>query len=250
MGALHEGHAALMRKAAQSNTISCLSLFVNPTQFGPNEDYSRYPRTEEADLALAERCGITHAFIPSVTEMYPANAQASVKMGDIANRYEGAFRPGHFDGVATVVHNLFTIIRPKVAYFGLKDLQQCAVIEAMVHALFLDVTLSFEPTIREDSGLALSSRNRYLSNSEREQAVELSANLLEAKSRLLTGDSSPESILEEHRNRLIASGWAVDYFDWIQRSDFSPARNHAPYQAIVTAARLGTTRLIDNVLMD
>ncbi len=167
MGALHPGHGALLRQSKRENPITVLSIFVNPTQFGPNEDFSRYPRTFEADLALAEREGVNFVFAPSVEVMYPAGSEELLEVGPVAEPLCGRFRPGHFRGVATVVHRLFSLVQPHVAYFGQKDLQQCLVVQEMVRKQHLPVQIEIVPRVREIDGWAMSPRNRYLSERER-----------------------------------------------------------------------------------
>jgi pantoate--beta-alanine ligase len=172
MGSFHEGHLSLMRAARAECDTVVVSLFVNPTQFGPNEDYAKYPRNEEADAALAAGAGADVLFVPTAEEMYPRNTTV-VKVEGVTSRWEGAHRPTHFDGVATVVCKLFNIVRPDAALFGLKDFQQCAVIKTMAQDLNMPVRLHFCDTLREASGLAMSSRNQYLSAGERETAAGL-----------------------------------------------------------------------------
>jgi pantoate--beta-alanine ligase len=184
MGALHEGHVALMRHARAETSFVVMSLFVNPTQFGPNEDLSRYPRQEARDCELAAAAGVDVAFIPSPDEVYRSTAPTMIHVPSVSERWEGAARPGHFDGVATVVAKLFNMVAPDVAYFGRKDLQQCAVVAKLVADLDFSITLRFVETIREPDGLALSSRNAYLSPSARQRAPLLSGTLIAAAQRI------------------------------------------------------------------
>ncbi len=184
MGFLHEGHASLLEAARRSCDIVVLSIFVNPLQFGPNEDFERYPRDEERDLAVAEQAGTDIVFLPQVAEMYPQPIKTMVSVREVTTRLCGASRPGHFDGVATVVAKLFHIVQPDAAFFGMKDAQQVAVIEQMVLDLNLPVEIVPCPTIREADGLAKSSRNVYLNEEERKQATVLSAALREAETAL------------------------------------------------------------------
>lgn len=243
MGALHEGHLELVREAKRQANRVVVSVFVNPTQFGPNEDFARYPRNLERDSELAGGAGADVVYAPSVETMYPAGESTRVQVSGVTELYEGAHRPGHFDGVATVVLKLFNQVRPDVALFGRKDLQQCAVIAQMVRDLAVPVRLSFVPTVREADGLAMSSRNAYLSPEERAVAPTLYASLRQAVERLRAGVSSAES-LEEARRAVSAVGFEVDYLDLIDASRFVPS---AEGNAIVAAARLGRTRLIDNI---
>jgi len=194
MGALHEGHASLVRRARDECAAVVASVFVNPAQFGPNEDFSRYPRTEEADLALLESLGVDVAFVPSVEEMYPAGATTFVDVGPLGEVLEGAERPGHFRGVATVVAMLFGLVSPDKAYFGQKDGQQSVVIRRFTDDLALPVEIVVCPTVRELDGLALSSRNRYLSPEERAQAPALNRALQAAAAGLAEGEQSADQL--------------------------------------------------------
>lgn len=247
MGALHEGHLSLMRECRTKCDTLVASVFVNPTQFGPNEDLDKYPRQETLDAKLAESTGIDLLFCPSLEEVYPGD-QVSVHVHELASRYEGAVRPGHYNGVATVVLKLFEMSRCDVAIFGQKDLQQFAVISALAKAFYLPIDLIMHPTIRESDGLALSSRNVFLSAEERGIARGLSANLFTACAELKAG-SSVDMVLAAARDNLGSVGFKVDYFDLVDTSTFSPTRSPIPGSALITAARLGTTRLIDNVLL-
>lgn len=246
MGALHEGHAALLRRSRTENEVSVLSIFVNPTQFGPNEDYARYPRTLEADLAIAEICGVDVVFLPSVEEMYP-NHLVKVQVFGVTERWEGAKRPGHFDGVSTVVAKLFGTVLPTRAYFGQKDLQQCQVVQTMVTGLNLPIDIVVCDTVREVDGLAMSSRNRYLSPSERALAPLLYQKLSAAKAMIVQGNSVPDT-LSSAVTDLTSSGFVVDYFEYVDLPAMAPISEHQSQSAIICAAKLGTTRLIDNVV--
>src|SRR5256885_5902527 len=181
MGALHSGHASLIERAVRENDAAAVSIFVNPTQFGPREDCAAYPRDEAADVALCDRLGVAMVFAPSVAEMYPEGDANLVQPGPIADRLEGAARPGHFVGVATVVAKLFAIVRPDVAYFGQKDFQQLRVVQTMSRDLRLGVRVAGCPTVRDTDGLAMSSRNRYLLADDRRAALALSRALAAAK---------------------------------------------------------------------
>lgn len=247
MGALHDGHCSLI-EAAKHHENRVVSIFVNPTQFGPNEDLSRYPRPFEADVQRASEAGANVVFAPSVEEMYP-ESPTMVTVPKVTEYFEGQSRPTHFAGVATVVAKLFNITQPRVAYFGQKDLQQCAVITKMVSDLNLPVQIQIEPTRREADGLAMSSRNVYFSEAERKVAPYLYAELSRAKSVILSGESV-NTTLNNSRKNLTSVGFEVDYFALIDRECFAPVDSIGEHCAIIAAAKLGTTRLIDNVLFD
>lgn len=239
MGALHEGHRSLMRLARERADLVAVSIFVNPLQFGPNEDFSRYPRTFDADLEVCAEEGVGLVFAPSAREMYPPGRQVGVAAGPMGDLAEGVFRPGHFDGVLTVVLKLFNLVRPDVAVFGRKDVQQLTLIRRMVTDLDLPITIAGAPTVREPDGLALSSRNRYLSAEDRAAALALSA-ALRAGAAAAAGGA--EAVLAAAQARL--HGLAVDY---LALTD--PALGPAPEQGearLLVAARIGPTRLIDN----
>jgi pantoate--beta-alanine ligase len=247
MGAFHEGHLQLMQTARANCDHVVVSLFVNPTQFGKGEDFDRYPRDLERDSRMAAAVGVDVMFCPDVTEIYPRETSV-VRVPEVTQRYEGEQRPGHFDGVSTIVCKLFNIVRPHVAYFGLKDLQQCAVIERMVRDLNMNLSISLQATVREADGLALSSRNVYLTREERAVAPQLHQQLKLAASRIRQG-STTETVLSEAVAVLSTVGFEVAYFDLIDRSTFAPVCCAAEGTAIIAAAKLGTTRLIDNILL-
>lgn len=246
MGALHEGHLELIRQARKTAGTVVVSIFVNPTQFGPSEDFTRYPRDLERDSRLAESAGANVVYAPSVETMYPKGIMTKVVVPEVTNLYEGAHRPGHFDGVSTVVLKLFNQVRPDVALFGRKDLQQCAVVRRMVEDLDLQVTLEFVPTHREADGLAMSSRNIYLSASERAVAPAIKRTLDEARARLLGGEPA-DTVLSEARESLSRVGFDMDYLDLVSSRRFVPLQKVEEDAALIVAARLGKTRLIDNV---
>lgn len=246
MGALHEGHLSLIREARKKCETLVVSLFVNPTQFGPAEDFNRYPRDETRDADLASAAGADVLFAPSPEEMYPRKTTV-VSVKDIPDRWEGALRPGHFDGVATVVCKLFNIVSPDLAIFGLKDLQQCAVIRRMVEDLDLPVELAFGPTVREADGLALSSRNVYLSAENRRLAPAIYRELQRCQHLFITPGVDAEAELKNSAEALEAMGMAVDYFDLVSTQDLTPRSQPVPGDSIIAAVRLGGTRLIDNV---
>lgn len=246
MGALHEGHLALMREARQRHDRVAISIFVNPLQFGAGEDLSRYPRNEERDFGLAEGVGADYVFAPDASEIYP-RLSTSIRVPEITNLWEGEFRPGHFDGVATVVAKLFHIVQPKAAYFGWKDLQQCLVIRRMVDDLNFPVELCFLDTVREPDGLALSSRNAYLSDNERKIAPKLYETLRKMYFDICSGQDVSQ-VLARGRETLDVAGFDVDYLELVSLEDLTPLRSEAD-AAFLVAARLGKTRLIDNLRM-
>ena len=246
MGALHEGHLSLVKLARGVADVVIMSIFVNPLQFGPNEDYARYPRTLDVDLARAEAAGVDIVFTPSVAEIYPAGRQISVNAGAIGAVLEGAARPGHFDGVLTVVLKLLNIVRPDIAIFGRKDAQQLACIRRMVLDLNLDTDIVGAPIVREPDGLAMSSRNRFLSAAERTSALSLHAALRAAEL-----ETTPEGALAAAERVLakpISTGdIELDYVAVVNAATMAavPADFRGPALAVV-AATVGTTRLIDN----
>lgn len=243
MGALHDGHAALLRAAREECEHVIATIFVNPLQFGPNEDFARYPRTLEADLALLEKEGTDVVFVPDVAEVYPTGEPVvTVRPGPLGTILEGAHRPGHFDGVLTVVLKLLNLTAATVAYFGEKDYQQLTLIRAMVAELDVPTTIVAVPTVREPDGLALSSRNRYLSDVDREAALALSRALHAGAAAAAQG---PDAVLAAARREL--DGLAVDYLA-LTNPDLGPAPSHGPARLLV-AARVGTTRLIDNIAL-
>ncbi|HWD41773.1 MAG TPA: pantoate--beta-alanine ligase [Fimbriimonas sp.] len=247
MGALHEGHLSLVRAAKDAGLPVVVSIFVNPMQFGPNEDYSRYPRNLDHDVALLHQAGADFVFAPTVQDIYPRTG-SKIMVPEVAERFEGSRRPGHFDGVATIVCKLFQITRPQMAIFGLKDLQQCAVIQRMVEDLNIRVELSFQPTLREPDGLAMSSRNVYLSPDQRRTAPALFHELSRTKN-LIESGKNVENTLADARASLVSQGFELDYYDLIDRRTFSESRELSPHSAVITAVKLGTTRLIDNILI-
>lgn len=244
MGALHEGHAELIRIAAAECEACVVSIFVNPTQFGPNEDFERYPRMEEADFELCRKSGAKVVFCPSVDEMYPRKTTL-IRVLDLSERWEGAHRPGHFDGVATVVAKLFNILQPNIAFFGEKDFQQCAVLARMVEDLDMPVALRFVPTVREADGLALSSRNAYLSTTERETAPVL-YQILQASSNRIRQNENIGTVLQWGIQVLTENGFEVDYLALVDGADLRPITAFKGEARLIVAARIGKTRLIDN----
>jgi pantoate--beta-alanine ligase len=250
MGALHEGHLSLLRAARGSTGAVVLSIFVNPLQFGPDEDLARYPRDEAADLAAAEREGIDVVFIPSVEEMYPPGGTVRVSAGPLGDTLEGLSRPGHFEGVATVVAKLFNIVRPDVAFFGQKDAQQVAVIRALVRDLQMDVEIRVCPTVRDSDGLALSSRNEYLSSEQRRSALSLWAALRAGADHLDRDHDDPEGTSKAMWRILAAEdGVTPDYAVAVDPDHMGEPRPGEPV-LLAVAARVGATRLIDNVVVE
>ncbi len=247
MGALHAGHMALVREAKNHTRRVVVSIFVNPTQFGPKEDFSRYPRPLEKDIALLQAAGVDAAWLPSVETMYPNGAQATIHIEEISDILEGAFRPGHFDGVATVVAALFSQVMPDIAIFGEKDYQQLCLIKRLVKKLKLNINILGMPTIRESSGLALSSRNQYLSPKERVVAPVLYQTLLHASRRIESGDEVSKVLHDATQNLLNSGFHAVDYIALAAADSLRPLTHYTPPARLLAAAHLGTTRLIDNV---
>ena len=217
MGALHEGHASLVRRAREDSASTVASIFVNPAQFGPNEDLSRYPRDEAGDLEMLESLGVDLAFLPGVEDIYPLDHQMSVDVGSLGDVLEGAARPGHFRGVATVVSILFNLVAPDRAFFGQKDGQQSVVVRRLVRDLGMPVEVVVCPTVREADGLAMSSRNRYLTADGRAQAPTLNRALQAAASALAAGDQSAESLRELMRREL--SGASLGTVDYVSLAD-------------------------------
>ena len=249
MGALHAGHLSLVRAARRSTDVVVMSIFVNPLQFGPQEDYESYPRQEARDLEVASAEGVDVVFIPSVDEMYPHGDSTRVSVADLSVMFEGTARPGHFDGVCTIVAKLFNIVEPDVAFFGQKDAQQVAVIRRMVRDLHIPVEVSVGDTVREPDGLALSSRNAYLSSEERRKATVLFRSLLRGRA-VLEGGGTPEDAESEIRQVLSScDGVQVDYACAVEPDTFGPPRSEGPV-LLAVAARVGTTRLIDNLVVE
>ncbi|HYH10357.1 MAG TPA: pantoate--beta-alanine ligase [Thermoanaerobaculia bacterium] len=249
MGFLHAGHLSLVDVAREAGaTFLVVSIFVNPKQFGPSEDFERYPRNEERDRALLEGAGVDLLFLPPVAVMYPRGAVTTVSVGGVSKPLEGERRPGHFDGVATVVAKLFNIVQPDVAAFGRKDAQQCAVIEQMVRDLDIPITLVFGETTREHDALALSSRNSYLSDDERAKAPVLHR-ALRAGEEAITHGIHEVAGIEKLMHRVVAEegGVEVDYLVVIDPQTFEPPGDFEREVLLAGAVRIGKTRLIDNI---
>jgi pantoate--beta-alanine ligase len=250
MGYLHEGHLSLVDRARESADRVMMSIFVNPLQFGPTEDLARYPRDLERDLEMARGRGVDLVFAPSVDEMYPhGEPQVSVIPGALAERMEGAIRPGHFRGVLTVVAKLFGIFQPDVAVFGQKDFQQAALIRRMALDLDLGVRVEVAPIVREPDGLAMSSRNVYLSGEERERALALSRGLERCRALFAAGERDAEALRASLWNALSVPGVEPEYAEAADPLTLEPVAQAAPGAVLLVAARVGRTRLIDNAVL-
>jgi len=250
MGALHEGHLSLVRRAKDLSDVVVMSIFVNPAQFGRGEDFDRYPRDLAHDAGLAAEAGVDILFTPSVGVIYPEGFSTYATVEGISERYEGATRPGHFRGVATVVLKLLHLTSPGVAVFGQKDAQQTAVIKRLVQDLDMDVEVVVAPTVREKDGLAMSSRNAYLDPRDREAAVILSAALKRVEGRVVEGERDARrlaaSLAEEIAHEPLAT---LDYADIVSAATFSPVDVVEPGSVAIVAARFGATRLLDNAVL-
>lgn len=251
MGALHEGHLSLVEVAAGESDVVVVSIFVNPTQFGPGEDYERYPRDLDRDVRLASERGAAIVFAPSVEEMYPEPPLTRIMLNGIADRYEGAARPGHVEGVLTVVSKLFHIVQPDVAVFGRKDAQQAAAVRRMVRDLDMPVEIVVAPTVRESDGLAASSRNAYLDDGERERARAIHRALSRVASLVDDGETRATR-LEAAMGDVLGdgSGIEVEYAAIVDRDTFESVDRIDSSSLAIVAARVGATRLIDNVPLE
>ena len=249
MGYLHEGHISLIRCSKKDNDITVVSIFVNPIQFGKNEDLDRYPRDLERDIEICKKEGVDYVFHPSVGEMYPEGFSTYVQVEGITERLCGAFRPVHFRGVTTVVTKLFNIVQPDRAYFGEKDYQQLKVIQRMVKDLNMDVEVIGCPLVREKDGLALSSRNKYLTSEERKSALYISKALFRAKQMFENGEKDPVKIVDEMK-KIISSQPLVKEIQYIEIVDpetLTPKKRLEKGDVIAVAVFVGNTRLIDNI---
>jgi pantoate--beta-alanine ligase len=250
MGALHAGHIALVRTARAQCDVVAASIFVNPKQFGPNEDFSKYPRTFEQDCALLDSEGVELVFAPQPEEIYPTGNSTFVEVEGVGDRLDGASRPGHFRGVATVVAKLFHIVGPDKAFFGQKDAAQVAVLRSMVRDLNFDLQLVVCPTVREPDGLALSSRNRYLSPAERKQALVLSSALNVIAATYRAGQKDVERLLEAGRSVLATEpDVRLDYLEIVNADTLQRLTEAATGALVAVAAHVGSTRLIDNAVL-
>ena len=250
MGALHEGHLSLVRASKARCDVTAVSIFVNPLQFGPAEDLDKYPRTMERDTALLEQLGADLLFTPGVEEMYPPGAQTYVLVEGLSNKLDGASRPGHFRGVATVVAKLFEVVRPDFAFFGQKDAAQVAVLRKLVNDLDMDVEVVVCPIVREKDGLAMSSRNAYLTSEQRQQATVLYRSLLRVQAAVDHGERDSAKLIEIGK-QVIANetGAKLDYFAIVDRDTLELVADVSCGALVAVAAYIGSTRLIDNILV-
>ncbi|MFL6789266.1 MAG: pantoate--beta-alanine ligase [Sphingomicrobium sp.] len=247
MGALHAGHMALIEAARNEADRVAASIFVNPLQFGADEDLARYPRQEPEDAELLQHHGCDLLWLPTADQLYPPGFATTVSVSGVSDRWDGAARPGHFTGVATVVAKLLTAVRPNLAFFGEKDFQQLAVIRRMVADLGMDAAVRGVPTVRDADGLALSSRNAYLDADERRRAVALPRALEEARAAILGGEPV-EAVLDDARRTLSKAGFkAVDYIALVDSETLDPLEVPSGEMRLIAAAVIGTTRLIDNI---
>jgi pantoate--beta-alanine ligase len=250
MGALHEGHLSLMRAAKSRCDIVAASIFVNPTQFGPNEDLAKYPRTFERDCQLLEKEGVDLLFAPSVEEMYPRGAVTWVTVEGLSDKLDGKSRPGHFRGVTTVVAKLFHIVEPDVAFFGQKDAAQVAIVRRMVRDLKFPVEIVACPIVRESDGLAMSSRNAYLDAAQRKAALVLSHSLRAVQDLYATGETDAAALTHSGKSVLAKEpGVRLDYLEVVDANTLDPVVQATEGTLVAVAAYLGTTRLIDNTLL-
>lgn len=250
MGALHDGHLTLAKAAREEHDIAIMSVFVNPTQFGPNEDFDAYPRDLARDVALATSIGVDAIFAPSVAEMYPHDGGIRLHAGRQATMLCGASRPGHFDGVLQVVAKLFHLVQPEAAYFGQKDAQQVAIIETMVRDFNFPVVIRSMPIVREEDGLAKSSRNMYLTETERAEAPQLYAALQLAKDVLLNTHNAEQAINAATAHITTHTTGRIDYIEVLSYPDLAPVDDNTTKMVVALAVYIGKTRLIDNLLVN
>jgi pantoate--beta-alanine ligase len=252
MGSFHEGHLSLMRRARRDCDVVVVSLFVNPTQFAPSEDFATYPRDERQDAELAVAEGVDLLFVPALSEVYPDGFATTVTVGGLSDVLEGDPRqrgPGHFAGVSTIVTKLLNMVGPDLAYFGQKDAQQSLVIRKLVRDLDIPVRIEVCPTVRDPEGLALSSRNAYLSGTERERALALSRALRAAQSAVALGERDAAAVLRAARAELDRAGIEPDYLELRSMTDLAPVERVNGSTLLAVAARIGAARLIDNVIL-
>lgn len=251
MGYLHEGHISLIKKAREENDIVITSIFVNPTQFGPNEDFEKYPRDESRDLQKCEENGCDIVFLPQVDEMYPDSFLTFVQVEELGKGLCGKSRPTHFRGVTTVLTKLFNIVKPDRAYFGQKDAQQLVIVKKMVEDLNMDVEIIGCPIVREADGLAISSRNTYLSPEERNDALFLNKSLKLAKNLIENGEKNI-SIIKNEMKKTILSGNnnSIDYIEFVDTKTLNPVSEIKDKVLIAIAVKVGKTRLIDNIVVE
>jgi pantoate--beta-alanine ligase len=251
MGALHEGHLSLIREAKKRCSPVVVSIFVNPTQFGPSEDFQKYPRQMEKDQAVVEEAGVDYVFAPSTEEIYPKNFRSSVTVEGLSEKLEGRLRPGHFRGVATVVLKLFQIVQPRVAFFGRKDAQQARIIQQMVRDFDLNMEIAVCPIAREPDGLAISSRNVYLDTDERESATALYRSLDALRSEVQRGERDAARLLATVRNAILGEpSIRLDYAELVDADTLEPLPSLRKSCYVLLAAFVGKTRLLDNALIE
>lgn len=250
MGALHHGHLSLVRAARSQADIVIVSIFVNPTQFGPNEDFAKYPRAFDQDSALLASEKIDYLFSPGVEEMYPPGASTWVTVEGLSEKLDGRSRPGHFRGVTTVVAKLFQIVRPDLAFFGQKDAAQATIIRKMVHDLAFDVHVVVCPIVRERDGLAMSSRNAYLNAQQREEATVLNRSLMRVQMLADRGETDSAKLITAARDVMAeVPGARLDYFEIVDPDTLDPVPTIKNGALVAVAAYVGTTRLIDNIVL-
>ncbi len=250
MGALHEGHLSLVRAAKARCNVTAVSIFVNPLQFAPTEDLAKYPRPLELDAGLLEHLGVDLLFLPTPDEMYPPGAQTHVLVGDLSDKLDGASRPGHFRGVSTVVTKLFEIVRPDCAFFGQKDAAQVAVLRKLVSDLDMDVEIVVCPIVREKDGLAMSSRNIYLTPEQRQQSLVLQRALIRVQMLANQGERNAARLIEAGKQVIAEEPAArLDYFAVVDPNTLDPVADISRGVLVAVAAYFGTTRLIDNVVL-
>jgi len=252
MGNLHQGHLSLIEKGQSLCDRSICSIFVNPMQFGPNEDFNHYPRTLPRDLELLESIGCDLVYMPTASELYPEGLEniSQVIVTDLTDTFEGAHRPGHFTGVATIVAKLFNIVKPDISVFGKKDFQQYCVISKMVQDLNLDVEIIGQETTRESSGLATSSRNQYLNDEQTVRAALIYQTLQDASKRIRESETDFASLEQQCIEQLSQAGFETDYFSICNADTLKPATTKDKKLVILVTARLGETRLLDNIEVD
>lgn len=252
MGALHEGHLSLVRLSKMHTDITVVSIFVNPTQFGPSEDFSKYPRTIEQDMSKLVEAEVEFLFLPEASEIYQKDASTSIVVDGVTAGFEGAIRPGHFSGVATVVASLFNIVQPSIAYFGQKDAQQVAVVKRMVRDLHIPVKIEVGDIIREDGKLALSSRNRYLNDAEHLESLSLSQLLTDLKQKVESGTSWEAAKTDAiHFLEQQAPNAALDYLEAVDSETFQKLTSFGDVDSFtaILAVRFRSTRLLDNIVI-
>ncbi|MCS7212954.1 MAG: pantoate--beta-alanine ligase [Candidatus Calescibacterium sp.] len=250
MGYLHDGHVKLIREARNSSDKVVVSIFVNPTQFGPQEDYERYPRDEKRDLRICKNEKVDYVFIPTAKDMYPDDFETYVELSKTPNHLCGLSRPGHFKGVATVLVKLFNIVNPHISFFGLKDFQQTVVVQKLVKDLNIGTKIKTVETVRDKDGLALSSRNSYLSDEERIKALSIPRSLIIAKKEIENGETDAEKIKNKMKKSLEENGVKVDYVEIVDRNTLDELKEVRIPCAVAVAGFVGKTRLIDNIIFE